>query len=112
MMGGAAMVTPEEIRSLTDRIVSAYRPERVVLFGSYASGMPREDSDVDLLVVMPYEGNALRKAAEIARDIDTPFAIDLIVRSPEELRQRLGWNDRFLRDIVEKGRVLYATTRH
>ena len=58
------MVTPGDIRELTDQIVSRHQPNRIVLFGSYASETPREVSDVDLLLVMSYEGNALRKALE------------------------------------------------
>ena len=50
------MAKMEEIKALTDRIVRAFHPDRIVLFGSYASGTPNSDSDVDLLVVLPFEG--------------------------------------------------------
>ncbi len=49
------MVAKREIRSLVSRIASEFRPERIILFGSYAYGKPNEDSDVDLLVLMPYQ---------------------------------------------------------
>ncbi len=103
------MVTDESIRAVSDAIARSFSPERIVLFGSHAYGSPRDDSDVDILVVMPYEGNSLQKAAEIVRRVRPPFSLDLVVRAPAELRQRLAWEDPFLRHIVEKGRVLYAS---
>jgi len=41
------------------------------------------------------------------KEIRPRFGVDMLVRTPEEVRQRLSWNDFFLRDIIEKGRVLY-----
>ena len=46
------MVTREEIQATCDDIVREFAPLQVILFGSYAYGTPKEDSDVDLLVVM------------------------------------------------------------
>ena len=89
------------------QIAREFRPQRIILFGSYAYGEPTPDSDVDLLVVMPLEGRAMDKAVEISRRLEHRFPIDLLVRSPEELRQRLAWNDFFLREATEKGVVMY-----
>jgi predicted nucleotidyltransferase len=107
-----ALVTQEQIQEYSDRIAAEFKPERIILFGSYAYGTPTANSDVDLLVVMPFEGHPARKALHILNTIDPPFAIDLLVHSPEELRQRLAWNDFFLREIVEQGRELYAATHY
>jgi len=101
-------ITQEQIQKYSDRIAAAFKPERIILFGSYAYGTPTPNSDVDLLVVMPFEGHPTRKALDILNQIDPPFAIDLLVYSPEQLRQRLAWSDFFLREIVEQGRELYA----
>jgi uncharacterized protein len=89
------------------QIAREFRPQRIILFGSYAYGEPTPDSDVDLLVVMPLEGRAMDKAVEISRRLEHRFPIDLLVRSPEELRQRLEWNDFFLKEATEKGVVMY-----
>ena len=102
------MIPMEAIQNLADRIAQEFAPERIILFGSYAYGTPRQDSDVDLLVVLPFEGDSLHKAVEIVRRMQPEFAVDVLARTPEELRQRLAWNDYFLREIVEKGRILYA----
>ncbi len=98
-----------EIQELADNIARRFRPERIILFGSHARGNAGPDSDVDLLVIMPHEQHAARKAAEITRRVHPgSFAVDLIVRSPEMVRERLQMNDWFLRDVMREGRVLYA----
>jgi len=97
----------ESIRDLCDRIVEGFHPERVILFGSYARGDANEDSDVDLLVVMPFEGKGARKAAEIMKDIRPGFPVDVLVRTPETVRERIELGDFFLREAVQEGKVLY-----
>ena len=109
-MEGIGMISQEAIQKVSDQIAQMFRPERIVLFGSYVYGSPTEDSDVDLLVVLPHEGKGFQKAAEMLSRLRPPFPIDLIVRTPEQLRQRLALNDFFLREILEKGRVLYAAS--
>ena len=52
-------------RDLSERIVREFQPERIILFGSSAYGQPPADSDVDLLVVLPFEGRGFRKSLEI-----------------------------------------------
>ena len=105
------MVSLGEIRRLADTIVREYRPERVVLFGSYASGTAREDSDIDLLVVMQFRGNRVRKAVEILGKLETRAAVDLVVRTPEDVRRRVRLNDFMLKSILDQGKVLHESTR-
>ena len=101
------MINRRDIKRVCAQIAREFRPQRIILFGSYAYGEPTPDSDVDLLVVMPLEGRAMDKAVEISRRLEHRFPIDLLVRSPEELRQRLEWNDFFLKEATEKGVVMY-----
>src|SRR5436190_24297014 len=101
------MISRREIRRVCAQIARGFRPERIILFGSYAYGKPTPDWDVDLLVVMPLEGRAMEKTVEISSQLEHRFPIDLLVRSPEEVRQRLAWNDFFLREVTEKGVVMY-----
>ncbi|MCG9127720.1 HEPN domain-containing protein [Candidatus Poribacteria bacterium] len=102
------MVTREDIQATCDDIVREFSPLQIVLFGSYAYGSPSEDSDVDLLVIMPVEESEKRKkASEIQACIPKRFKMDLHVCSPEVLAYRITYNDWFLREITEKGEVLY-----
>ena len=103
-------VGPATIQDLARRIGRDFHPERVVLFGSYAAGTPHEGSDVDLLIVMPFEGRRVKKAYEILRSLDTHVPLDIVLRTPKEMRERIAWGDFFLREITAKGEVLYESS--
>jgi predicted nucleotidyltransferase len=94
------------IRRFARQVAKRFHPEKVILFGSYAYGTPHADSDVDILVVMTAR-NQLDQAVKISLDIDPPFPLDIIVRTPENMRWRLEEGDSFLREIVFRGKVLY-----
>ena len=94
------------IRRYARAIAEWFRPDKIVLFGSYAYGTPHADSDVDLLVVMP-TWNQHSKAVQIRWKLAAPFPMDLIVRTPKEMKWRLEEGDSFLTEIVSKGKVLY-----
>jgi uncharacterized protein len=104
------MVVQKDIAVLSEHIAREFHPERIILFGSYAYGNPTDASDVDLLVILPFKGSNVRKAAEILSKVNPRFAVDIVVRTPEQIRERLMWNDFFLREIIEKGQVLYEST--
>jgi uncharacterized protein len=103
------MITLDQIQAFSQQIVEKFQPERIILFGSYAYGQPTEDSDVDLLVILPFEDLPVYKAIEIRRQIRPPFPLDLMARTSEQIQQRLDMGDFFIRDIIEKGRILYET---
>jgi len=102
------MVTRQAIQATCDDIVREFALLQVIRFGSYAYGTPTEESDVDLLVGMDIpESETHRHAIEIEQRITHRFSMDLRVRSPQEIAYRVSYNDRFLREITEKGEVLY-----
>ena len=101
------MVEMKEIRDLTSQIAREFSPDRIILFGSYAYGQPGNDSDVDILVVLAFEGKPVRKAIEIRNRVNAGLPLDLIVRTPEQLAERVAQNDWFIREILERGRTLY-----
>jgi predicted nucleotidyltransferase len=103
------MINHKSIAELAERIVEEFHPDRIILFGSSVLGTASEDSDVDLLVIMPIEGSGLRKAAEIVNKINPRIPVDLIVRDSEDVRHRLEKNDFFLREVMEKGKILYES---
>jgi predicted nucleotidyltransferase len=85
-----------------------FGPERIILFGSHADGTATPDSDVDLLVIMDFEGRAAEQAARMDAALDRDFPLDLLVRRPREVQAAPAAGDPFLREIVEKGVVLHA----
>lgn len=104
------MVTYQQIEDLSKRIEKRFHPEKIVLFGSYAVGNPTEDSDVDLLVVMPFSGRSVDQAVEMRMETRPAFPLDLIVRTPEAVSERLQLGDTFLGGILGAGRVLYEAS--
>lgn len=102
-------ITRRTISVFARRIAKQFNPQKIILFGSYAYGNPTEDSDVDMLVIMPFKGKGAHKATEILLATDPRFPIDLLVRTPEQIRTRIKLGDFFIREITQKGKVLYET---
>lgn len=105
------MVDKHRIAELSERIVREFQPERVILFGSYASGNPRPESDVDLLVVLPFEGKGFRKSLEILNRVSPDFSVDLLARRPEDTARRYAERDPLIREVLDHGKVLYERHR-
>jgi predicted nucleotidyltransferase len=103
--------TQDDIRLIVAAIAQKHHPERVVLFGSRAYGKPRDDSDVDLLVILPFEGSALRVMSDLLltahEAAPAVFSMDVLAERPDQLSTRYGWGDPMIREAVDKGLVLY-----
>jgi predicted nucleotidyltransferase len=101
----------ETLPQAVERIVAELKPEKIILFGSYAYGNPTPDSDVDLLVVM----ETMRNQKEMYRAVSMllhprRFPVDIVVKTPKEVEEAIkGGKDNsfFIREIVRKGKVLY-----
>lgn len=100
----------QEIKDKVDVIAKKYRPEKIMLFGSYAKGRPSSGSDVDLLVIMQTNQPTLELASEISQTLKHTFPMDILVRTPQDIARRLEQGDFFIRDILENGIVLYERT--
>lgn len=100
----------QKIQEITQKIVKKYKPEKVILFGSWAWGNPGPDSDVDLLVVKRSLKSRVQREQELNALLfprETP--LDLLVYTPDELEQSINKNrNLFIEDIIRNGRVLYA----
>ena len=102
----------EQLRPYLQVLADRFHPERVILFGSYAYGEPTTDSDVDLLVIKEIENSPVSDATRIRRALRplrhtvSNLPLDIMVRSPEDLRQRIAQGADFHEEIVRKGLVL------
>ena len=101
------MIQQELISSFANEIARRYAPDKIVLFGSQAGDTVTDDSDVDMLVIMDFEGRGAHKAADILCDINPRFSCDLLVRRASEVQHRLAMNDYFMHEILTKGKTLY-----
>jgi predicted nucleotidyltransferase len=103
-------IPQKAIDQVVEQIVEKFKPQKIILFGSYARGNPRPESDVDMLVVMNTKLKDVRQAIEICQQIDYRFGLDLIVHTPKYLMERVKRGDWFLRDVLKEGKVLYDFT--
>lgn len=102
-------IPQEAIDEVVRQIVEKFKPQKIILFGSYARGEPRPESDVDLLIVMDTVLRESRQSLEIRRHLGVMFGLDLVVYTPQHLKDRVDMGDWFLRDILKEGKVLYET---
>lgn len=104
-------VEMNEIKDGVRIIAEKFEPDKIILFGSYAAGNPTTDSDVDLLIIMDTQRSTWDLAVEISSTLKHSFPMDILVRTPQEITQRLTFGDFFIQDIMEKGKVLYERAR-
>jgi len=99
------------VSRLAKQLGERYRPERVVLFGSYGSRRQRHDSDLDLLIIKRTSKRFHERLFEV-RGLAWPVLrghpFDPIVLTPQEVERRLARGDQFVGDILRTGRVVYA----
>ena len=105
------MVAMKDIQQTADRIAREFHPEKIILFGSYAGNTPTPDSDVDLLVILPFEGKNFTKSVEMLSKVNPPFAADLLARCPEDTRRRYELGDPLIRAALDEGVTLYERAR-
>lgn len=92
-----------------DRLVSELKPEKIILFGSYAYGNPTPDSDVDLLVIMKTRDKEIDRYVAVSNLLyPRQFPVDILVKTPKEIeKEKKKKGNFFLREILKKGKVLY-----
>ena len=98
----------DKLKDVTERLVQRFDPDRIIVFGSHVYGQPTSDSDVDLLIVMDSDERPAERARQVSKLLrPRPFPMDILVRTPEEIEHRLEIGDYFIREVLERGKVLY-----
>src|SRR4051794_8336943 len=105
------MATMNQIKGFTQRLADEFRPRRIILFGSHAYGTARGDSDVDVLVIKEFKGNAFDRATAMLSRVSSGFAVDLVVQRPADVERRYRQFDPLIRDALDRGKVLYERDR-
>jgi predicted nucleotidyltransferase len=104
------MITQEQISEITKRIVGHFKPQKIILFGSYANGTPTEDSDLDLLIIKDshipsrYQN---RKVRQMLSDLRIP--VDIIVKTPKEFQTYKDIIGTIIYPANKFGKVIYET---
>lgn len=101
----------KSIQDIVEKLVTDYAPQTVILFGSYAYGDPRPDSDIDLLIIKETPERFIDRWMTVRRILSDPkrtFPLETVVLTPQEVSKRRAVGDQFVEEILEKGIVLYA----
>lgn len=99
----------KKIQKIADKIVAEYRPEKIILFGSYAWGNPHQDSDLDFFIIKKTDDPMLKRIVDVDRlFLRRDFAMDFLVYTPDQVKKRKEMGDQFVANILNKGKLLYA----
>ena len=101
----------QTIQGILTKLLAGYTPQKVILFGSYAYGTPQADSDIDLLIIKETSERHIDRWVTVRRILSDPqraVPLETFVLTPQEVSRRLAIGDQFLKEILEKGEVLYA----
>jgi predicted nucleotidyltransferase len=102
------LISSETIEAVAQAIAENFHPEKIILFGSYASGTPNLDSDLDFLVVM--DSNEPRYRRPIPLHLlfsPKPCPMDILVYTPEEIKKWNGAISHVVTEAFQHGRILY-----
>jgi len=105
-------VYQKEIKKIIQQIKERYQPEKIILFGSFVYGKPKENSDVDLLVIKKTKKRLGWRLFEVAKVIDSEWGTDILVYTPQEWEERLRKKHYFFKEINEKGNLVYEKNRY
>jgi predicted nucleotidyltransferase len=101
----------EIIGEIVEKIAAEYQPKKIILFGSYATGEPTEDSDLDLLIIKNTEKRPIDRWVEVKRLLRKTsgnLPVSPLVYTEKEIEERVAIKDFFLEEILETGEVLYG----
>lgn len=108
---GTAVDKETLISEIVERIKAGYEPEKIILFGSYATGTAGPDSDVDLLIIKDTDDRRIDRWVEvkrILRGLTSIVPIAPLVYTPAELEERVAIKDYFILEVLETGKVVYG----
>jgi uncharacterized protein len=96
------------LKEVVRRVLTVARPERIILFGSAATGLMTKDSDIDLLIVEPAPGNRHEESVAITDAIgDVNFLVDVKIISSERFEATKNIVGGIAYPAHKYGRILY-----
>ena len=89
-------------------LIAEYQPEKIILFGSMATGQVSEWSDLDLVIIKDTAKPFIERSEEVALLCLAPVSVHYLVYTPEEFARMIEQNNHFiLNEIISNGKVLY-----
>ena len=109
---GLDLSVGKSLRPAIQKIVDELKPEKIILFGSFAYGLPNPHSDVDLLVILKTNASLKERSWKVSRLLlPRPFPVDILVRTPKEIEKALRSGNFFVQEILTRGKVLYERNK-
>jgi len=106
------MITRQQIDEITNRIINNFKPQKIILFGSYANGTPNEDSDLDLLIIKDSDLPPRTQNREVRKIISgLKIPVDVIVKTSKEFETYKDIIGTIIYPANKFGKVIYETTR-
>lgn len=97
----------KELKKVVERLKTNYKPEKIILFGSLAGDRVSKGSDIDLIIIKQTEDDPWTRTSKVDGFIEHNMPVELLVYTPEEIKERLKMNDFFVKEVLEKGEILY-----
>ncbi len=88
-------------------LITRYQPEKVILFGSMATGLVEEWSDLDLVIIKETSLPFLQRLVEVAQLCYTGVSVDYLVYTPTEFAQMIVDQNPFILEVLQTGKVVY-----
>src|SRR3989344_3778151 len=99
-----------EIKTIVDQLVTHYKPEKIILFGSGARGEATDESDLYILVVKKTDDNYHDRVREVSHFVSSQRPLDIVVLTPDELTKAVDEKRLFIRQIFKYGTTLYEAS--
>ena len=97
----------KELKRIISVLKIKYKPEKIILFGSFAQGNAQKDSDIDLMIIKETRQNPWKRQDTVERLVTRKVPVDLLVYTPRELKNRIDLGDTFTREVFTKGKLVY-----
>ncbi len=105
------MIELDKINEIVNKIISEYSPDKIILFGSYANGVPNENSDLDLFLIKDSDLPRPQRSAQVRKMLfGLMLPIDLIVYTPKEIQETKDNKFGFVYEVMKNGKTLYERT--
>ena len=98
----------KEIKKIVKQITKNYKQEKIFLFGSFAFGKSKENSDVDLLVIKKTKQSFPARLIEVSDTVSSILGTDILVYTPKEWKEALEEENYFIKEITQKSKLVYA----
>lgn len=104
-------VLTKNLKKILNNLIKKYKPERIFIFGSYATGNIKDTSDIDIAIIKKTNKHFIDRLKEVADLCDYDVGVDFLVYTPEEFKKMRKKNYFIKKEIIGKGKIIYEKKR-